>query len=66
VESAIKECEQLSGVVCKPNKYHQHGTITTQKEVLVTELCRELYLHISLASAPSGNDTGIDSILTVV
>jgi hypothetical protein len=27
VESAIKECNQLSGVVCKPYKYRQHGTI---------------------------------------
>jgi hypothetical protein len=23
----MKDCEQLSGVVCKPNKYRQHGRI---------------------------------------
>jgi hypothetical protein len=37
----MKECEQLSGVVCKPNKYRQHGTIYIlqfeMQDILLTE-----------------------------
>jgi hypothetical protein len=37
VESAIKECEQLSGIVCKPKKYRQHGTILNAVKIVIEE-----------------------------
>jgi hypothetical protein len=44
VESAIKDCKQLSGVVCKPYKYRQHGTIcySLHMEHGVTDLINAL------------------------